>query len=67
MSRMSRAVKIRLKFSKWFSEAKTEEEVKEIYSTILEEADEAREDRMFEFMAAETGGNGHEQNYQGNT
>lgn len=42
------ATTIRMQFSKWYSECKTEEEAKMLYSMIAEEAEEAEEDRIFD-------------------
>lgn len=44
------ATTIRMQFSKWYSECKNAEEAKKLYSTLMEEAEEAQEDRMFEFI-----------------
>lgn len=42
------AVTVRMQFSKWYADCKTEEETKKLYSILMEEAEEAQEDRMFE-------------------
>lgn len=42
------ATTIRMQFSKWYSECKNEEETKRLRSMLMEEAEEAQEDRLFE-------------------
>ena len=45
---MVTATTIRMQFSKWYSKCKTEEEANKLRSILMEEAEEAQEDRMFE-------------------